>query len=452
MKTYEEYKDSGVEWIGEIPAHWDVKPLRRLVREHSGYGFPVNLQGDKYGTVPFLKVSDFSSTNRLIKSSTNYVSEKTIKIRNWKKVPAGSLVTAKIGEALRKNHRNILAVNSLIDNNCIAFEPIGLDLFFCYYMHRIIDFDWFVNPGAVPSISVSKYKSLKVSLPPLSEQTAIAEFLDGKTAKIDSLVEIKQRQIELLKERKQILIQNAVTKGLDPNAPMKDSGVEWIGEIPAHWEVKKFRYLFDCCKGLAISKENLQDKGVPCVNYGEIHSKYAFELDSNIYQLKSVSCDYLKTSKNSLLNFGDFIFADTSEDLEGSGNFAYLNCKYQVFAGYHTVIARPKFDAGQRYTAYFFESLSYRGQMRQQVKGVKVFSITQAILKGTQIVRPPLSEQIKITEFLDEQSQKIDTAISIKEEQIEKLNEYKTVLINAAVTGKIKVAQTPTPRNVEVTV
>src|SRR5690554_4367444 len=112
--------------------------------------------------------------------------------------------------------------------------------------------------------------------------------------------------ITLLKERKQIIIQNAVTKGLDPNVKLKDSGVEWIGEIPEGWEVKRLRNVFRFSKGLTITKENLQDEGIPCLNYGEIHSKYGFEVNPDIHPLRCVSEEYLKDNSNSLIKYGDF--------------------------------------------------------------------------------------------------------------------------------------------------
>src|SRR5690606_13108097 len=242
------------------------------------------------------------------------------------------------------------------------------------------------------------------------------------------------------KERRQILIQQAVTKGLDATVPMKDSGVDWIGEIPEHWEVRKLRFEFNLSKGLTITKENLTDEGIPCVNYGEIHSKYGFEVNPNVHPLRFVPEDYLQTNPNSLLNNGDFIFADTSEDLEGSGNFTYLNSDEITFAGYHTVIARPKNTINSRFFAYEFDSQKFRNQVRTKMKGVKVFSITQSTLKDLWIWIPSFDEQIAITEYLDNILEKIAKAISIKEQEIEKLKEYKTVLIDNVVTGKIKVS------------
>lgn len=151
------------------------------------------------------------------------------------------------------------------------------------------------------------------------------------------------------------------------------------------------------------------------MNYGEVHSKYGFELNPKKHELKCVSEDYLKKSPNSLLSDGDFVFADTSEDIEGSGNFTYLNGEHRVFAGYHTVIARPLGKTNKRFLAYLCDSLSYRGQIRQKVKGVKVYSITKGILKSTAIWLPKSEEQKSIVNFLDEKTAQIADAIAIKE-------------------------------------
>ncbi|WP_337224977.1 restriction endonuclease subunit S [Proteus terrae] len=203
-------KDSGVDWIGKIPEHWNLKSLKRVVKEHSGNGFPIELQGQA-GDIPFLKVSDLSCEGILVDKSSNRVSHKVVQKQKWNIVPAGSLVTAKIGEALRKNHRKLLAYDSIIDNNCIAFECVKIEKKYNFYLHLVIDFDWFVNPGAVPSISVSKYKSQKVVVPSMKEQVLIANFLDKKTALIDEAISIKEKQIEKLKEYKTTLINSAVT-------------------------------------------------------------------------------------------------------------------------------------------------------------------------------------------------------------------------------------------------
>ena len=217
-------------------------------------------------------------------------------------------------------------------------------------------------------------------------------------------------------------------------ASYKNSEVEWLGLIPRHWSVVRFRDLFSFGKGLTITKENLQDEGVPCINYGEVHSKYGFEVDPSRHPLKCVSEDYLKSSQKSLLLEGDIVFADTSEDIEGAGNFSQLTGSEQVFAGYHTIIARPDNRVNQRFLAYSIDSLSYRNQVRKSVKGVKVYSITQSILKNTCVWLPGAEEQKAIAMFLDEKVAKVNEAIAIKQQQVELLKERKKILIQKMVT------------------
>lgn len=214
----------------------------------------------------------------------------------------------------------------------------------------------------------------------------------------------------------------------------KPSGVQWLGDIPKHWEMKRFRNLFNLGKGLTITKENLKDEGILCVNYGEIHSKYAFVLKPEVHKLKCVDTDYLKKNSNSLLNNGDFVFADTSEDIEGSGNFTHLESSESVFAGYHTIIARPIPNLLSKFLAYEFDSLSFRSQIKSKVKGVKVYSITQSILNELAIWLPPLPEQTAIAQFLDRKTAQIDVVIAQKQRMIELLKERRQILIHQAVT------------------
>lgn len=214
----------------------------------------------------------------------------------------------------------------------------------------------------------------------------------------------------------------------------KDSGVEWLEEIPEHWEVKKLRFIFNLGKGLTITKQNLINEGVFCVNYGEIHSKYGFDLDTDRDVLKCVNEEYLISDPKSLIKNGDFVFADTSEDIEGSGNFTHLRSNNEIFAGYHTVIARSKNNLLPLFFAFVFDSTSFRNQIRTRVKGVKVYSITQSLLKETTVWIPPLSEQTAIANFLDRKTALFDQAISIKQKQIELLKERRQILIHQAVT------------------
>jgi len=221
---------------------------------------------------------------------------------------------------------------------------------------------------------------------------------------------------------------------LEKYTSYKESGIEWLGQIPRDWKINKIKNMFSFSKGLTITKDNLQEEGIYCVNYGEIHSKYGFEVNPEIHSLKCVDESYLKSDPKSLLNCGDFIFADTSEDIEGSGNFTHLNSKIQTFAGYHTVICRPKKKTNYRFFAYLFDSTTYRLQIRKRVKGVKVYSITQGILKDTTLWLPPTEEQTKIASFLDVKTAQINEVISQKEKLIALLKERKQIVINEAVT------------------
>jgi len=215
---------------------------------------------------------------------------------------------------------------------------------------------------------------------------------------------------------------------------VKSSGIEWIGEIPVDWEIKRLGFLFSFGKGLNITKEDLQDEGIPCVSYGEIHSKYGFEVDPVKNTLRCVDKKYLKTDRASLLVYGDYLFADTSEDIEGSGNFTYLNSNDKTFAGYHTIIIRSINEINYRYIAYYFDSILFRTQIRNKVWGIKVFSITKQILKNAKIILPSPNEQRAIAAFLDTQCNKVDSIITELEQQIEILKQYKTSLITETVT------------------
>tara|TARA_Y100000034_G_scaffold129314_1_gene185540 strand:- start:2206 stop:3540 length:1335 start_codon:yes stop_codon:yes gene_type:complete len=221
---------------------------------------------------------------------------------------------------------------------------------------------------------------------------------------------------------------------MKPYIEYVDSNIEGLTKVPSSWQVMRFRHLFSIDRGLSITKENLQDYGIPCVNYGEIHSKYGFELDLDKHPLKCVDEGYLNTSQNSLLHKGDLIYADTSEDLDGAGNFTQLVSDQKTFAGYHTVIARQTKNHDDRFIAYALDATYCRNQIRRMVKGVKVFSITQAILKDLSILLPSYEEQRAISKYLDTNTTRIDNLIDEKESFINLLQEKRQALISHVVT------------------
>lgn len=428
MRRYESYKDSGVDWLGEVPSHWELKRLKQLfVEKKHKQSLSLNC-----GAISFGKV---------IEKSDDKVTEATK--RSYQEVLKGEFLInpLNLNYDLISLRIALSEIDVVVSAGYIVLKEKQIinKKYFSYLLHRYdVAYMKLLGSGVRQTINYGHISDSILVIPPLSEQQKIAQFLDDKTAKIDRAVDLAEKQIALLKEHKQILIQNAVTRDLNPDVPLKDSGVEWIGQVPEHWDIKRFRNLFDFGKGLSITKENLQDEGIPCVNYGEVHSRYGFEVIPERDALKCVDSKYL-VFNNSMLNKGDFVFADTSEDIEGSGNFTYLNSSTRIFAGYHTVITRLKITAIHRYIAYYFDSLSFRNQIRNKVKGVKVFSITQSILKGTFVLLPNLKEQQQIADYLDTQTAKIDQAIALKTAHIEKLKEYKSVLINDVVTGKVRV-------------
>lgn len=220
---------------------------------------------------------------------------------------------------------------------------------------------------------------------------------------------------------------------------MKNSGVEWIGEIPDDWEVTPLKKLFSFGKGLPITKENLVEKGLPVISYGQIHSKSNTGTKLQSELLRYVSNSYLDSNPNSLVHSGDFIFADTSEDLEGCGNCCYIDKEIKLFAGYHTVILQSKISKDNKYLAYLFKTDEWRKQLREKLVEVKLYSITQKALKSTSVILPPKETQQRIASYLDKKCSKIEETIQNQQQVIEKLKAYKQSLITEAVTGKIKI-------------
>lgn len=435
FKQYPSYKNSGVEWLGDVPEHWNLKRFCYLFAENKKKNIRLketNVLSLSYGNIKEKNIDD--NKGLLPESFETYqiiepddIIFRFTDLQNDKR---------SLRSAISKYH-------GIITSAYIAVKT-KQNADFYNYLFRAYDLQkvfYSMGEGMRQSLKMDELNKMPVVLPNKDEQKRIVSFLDTETARIDNLIAKQEKLIELLEEQRKSIISHAVTKGLNPNAPMKDSGVEWLGEVPEHWTVLKNRHIFNFSKGLSITKENLQENGVPCVSYGEVHSKFGFEFNPEINDMKFVSEEYLETSKNCLLNSGDFIFADTSEDFEGSGNFSYLNSNSQVFAGYHTVIARLKSKQKPRFFAYIFDSNAHRKQIQTQVKGIKVFSITQGILKDIYSWLPPVHEQDLIVRYLDNECKKISLLKAKQIELIEKLKEYRSSIISHAVTGKIDIRE-----------
>lgn len=424
-----------MEWLGDVPEHWNLKRFSYLFDENKKKNIGLketNVLSLSYGNIKEKNIDDNKGllpesfeTYQIIEP--NDIVFRFTDLQNDKR---------SLRSAISKYH-------GIITSAYVAVKT-KQNADFYNYLFRAYDLQkvfYSMGEGMRQSLKMDELNKMPVVLPSEVEQKRIVAFLDTETTRIDNLIAKQEKLIELLEEQRKSIISHAVTKGLNPNAPMKDSGVEWLGEVPEHWKVLKNRHIFNFSKGLSITKENLQESGIPCVSYGEVHSKFGFEFNPEINDMKFVSEEYLETSKNCLLNSGDFIFADTSEDFEGSGNFSYLNSNSQVFAGYHTVIARLKSKQKPRFFAYIFDSNAHRKQIQTQVKGIKVFSITQGILKDIYSWLPPVHEQDLIVEYLDNECKKISLLKAKQIELIEKLKAYRSSIISHAVTGKIDVRE-----------
>ncbi len=214
----------------------------------------------------------------------------------------------------------------------------------------------------------------------------------------------------------------------------KDSGIEWIGKIPKDWEVVPFKAYFTTGKGLSFTKADLTPQGHAVVSYGQVHSKVntGTRLDDSL--LRYIPDSITENGEASRMNKGDFIFADTSEDLEGCGNCVYVDKDIELYAGYHSVTAKPKVQYDNKFFAYYFQTPCWRSQIRSRVSGIKVYSISQSIINKTSIFVPPLYTQQKIADYLDKVCCEVDELISLQETMIEELKAYKQSVITEAVT------------------
>lgn len=437
MERYSEYKDSGVKWLGEIPSHWEVMSIKYTGIFENGLTYsPADTA--KEGTL-VLRSSNIQDFHLSFKDNV-FVKKVSSKLL----VRKGDIIICS-----RNGSASLVGKCALVESDIEAsfgafmmrYRPV-INPKYAYYLFQgsIGYYKGLFSTTTINQLTKSVLNDIKVAIPNLEEQVVVGSYLDAATSKIDKAIAMQQKMIDLLNERKQIIIQNAVTKGLDENVEMKDSGVEWIGMIPKHWKIEPFGKHFTFGKGLPITKANLQEEGVAVISYGQVHAKYNLGTTLTETLVRYVSPKYLETHPQCLLNKNDFIFADTSEDVEGSGNFAFNDYKDKIFAGYHTVVARPKDLIYPKYYAYLFKSRAWKSQIQSLVNGVKVYSIGKRILKTSTLLIPSESEQKEIVKVLDLKTAAIEKSIENISRQIALLQERKQIIINEVVTGKVKVS------------
>lgn len=413
-------KPSSAEWLGDVPSSWAVKKMKYLFRDHSRKGMPdaeLLSVTQNQGVVPRTWVE-----NRMVMPSGNLESFKFIEEGDF----AISLRSFEGG--LEYCHHD-----GIISPAYTVLKDKHPDLAAAYYKH-LFKSAAFISELQTSVVGIREGKNVSfeelsyslMPIPPLKEQNAIASFLDEKCKKIDEAVRIKEAQIALLRERRQILIQEAVTRGLNPDAPMKDSGIDWIGQIPAHWEVENGKWLFTLRKERARRGEQqlaaTQKYGViPQMDFMEMEGRRVTQVFLDFEILKHVEA-------------GDFVISMRSFQggLEYSGYTGCVSSAYvalepgaKILAPFYKYLFKSK---------RYIEALQSTSNLVRDGQALRFENFTMVMLPVV-----PVDEQRQIANYLDEHLVKMENAIALKQDQITALKEYKTSLINAAVTGKIKV-------------
>lgn len=412
MKQYDSYKDSGVKWIGKIPSHWEVMQLKNTL---------CRMQDGTHGTFqritsPYLLLSAKNVFEDGIHISE---SESSISKLDYHSIisngfPAiGDIVICCVGTIGRcciyretqplafQRSVTFLRVKKQISNQFLLYQ-IRSNVF-------IIQLNTLAKTSAQSGVYMGDLASIKITLPPFFEQQAIALYLDKKCAEIDKAISTQQKRIELLRELRQNIITHAVTRGINPNAPLKDSGVEWIGMVPEHWEIRKLKYIAFLQSGDTISSENFTDEGFP------VYGGNGFRGYTNNYNVD-----------------GEHVLIGRQGALCGNINYA----KGQFFASEHAIVVYPyKKD----------ENILWLGELLR-VSDLNQYSLTAAQpgIAVSEIKRiyypfPPEEERLRIGKKIAQTVQKIEPAITKANRQISLLQELKQSIITEVVTGKRKV-------------
>lgn len=437
--SYPAYKPSGVEWLGDVPEHWDVKQLKRSVLSRKGGVWGEEPNDEDTGIV-CVRVADFDRTNlrvRIENPTFRSIPNNELKGRLLEK---GDLLLEKsgggekqlVGAVMLFDH-DVRAVNS---NFVARMTPASdYDSRYLAYLHSWlyssrINFRSIKQTTGIQNLDSDAYLSEKVAFPPLEEQQAIARFLDEQTRKIDDLIEAKRSLLDLLKEKRQAVITHAVTRGLDPAAKLKPSGVEWLGDVPEHWDVKRLKHLGHIRYGLGEPPE-YSDDGLPFIRATDIYRGKI-----NVNEVRRVDPSDVPWSRNPQLQEKDILVvrsgaytgdsAIVTKDIAGS------------IAGYDMVMSVT--EAGPEYIAYsllgkhLLEGQIYLSKLRAAQPHLNAEELGNCL-----VAIPSEAEQSDIVDQVREETQKIEDLESVVREAIVTLELLRTSIISAAITGKIDV-------------
>lgn len=397
MNRYPKYKPSGVEWIGEIPDEWELKRLKYELIYQKGKN-PKELTFDEKGK-PYLTMEYLRNNSKQIfyvEDFENYVivAENEILLL-WDGSNAGEFIRSKEG---------------VLSSTMALLKICNQDNNYAWYFFKVLENhlrESTIGMG-VPHVNREELRNQYFILPPKPEQTAIARYLDDKTGKIDTLIEKKNRLIDLLKEERTAVINKAVTRGVNPNVKLKPSGIEWLGDIPEHWEVKKLKYIFQLSRGFDLSSNNFETGVIPvCGSNGIIgyHNK------------STVKGPGITVGRSGSVGEVNFIETDF---------WAHNTCLYVY----------KNFDNNLKYIFYFLRVFD----LKSLSSGSAVGTLNRNYIHAENIAFPTKFEQNQIVQHIEAETKRIDCAISKIEKEIELLIEYRIALISEVVTGKIKVA------------
>jgi len=429
-KAYPKYKTSGVEWLGDVPEHWEVKKLSwlfsyskgpnaaQLTKDYIGQNtgdYPVySGQTENDGLMGEIDSYDFNFQYPVIFVTT--VGAKAMSTR---------LVQGKF--SLSQNCALVIPRNAKVDSR--YFEGVLRPLF--DYEKRSISLIM------QPSLRFEDLNRFRVPLPPLPEQQAIAAFLDRETGRIDALIAKKERLLELLAEQRTALISRAVTKGLDASVKLKPSGVEWLGDVPEHWEVKKLKhtaFLFGRIGFRGYTTDDLVDEGEGAITLSPSNMK-----DGEIDLTKStyISWEKYYESPEIMLKPEDVVIVKTGS----IGKIAYVRKVDHPITLNPQLAVFKNLKCSSRFFFYYVGAPYIQDQISLSNTGSTIPTMTQQTIMSYAIHLPPLPEQQVIAAFLDRETAKIDTLSAKVFTVIERLKEYRTALISSAVTGKIDVRE-----------
>jgi len=435
MNRYSSYKDSGVEWLGDIPEHWEVKKLKFLGNSIGGLTYsPNDVVGD-------------TTKGKLVLRSSNIQNGKLSLLDNvYVNLEVSKKLTLKKGDILicsRNGSKHLIGKNICIDERTEgetfgAFMMIFRSANYQFLNHFFNSPIFTSQSGLFLTATINQLTSgtlnnFYIAIPPsIAEQTAIANYLDKKTAIVDTLIASKVQKINLLKENRTALINHVITKGLNPNVKLKDSGVEWIGEIPEHWEVGKLNFYCERIGDGLHSTPNYDDNG-----------DFFFINGNNIKNRKIIFSDNTrKVNKEEFDKY--FIKLSTKQTLLLSingtiGNLSYYNDEKVILGKSVCYINLKTNNLKIDFLYWFLYCNSIQKYFQFELTGTTIFNLSLNTIRKCPLVIPIIQEQQQIVEYLNTHTQEIDELISLEEKKIVTLKEYRQALISEVVTGKIKV-------------